>query len=177
MLDKFRFVLVGTTVLLALATIGCTSNNLPTLTTPPTTPNPTLTPNQTQTSSPMPALTPTPTSSSFNINFASKAIIGNYLVDSRRMTLYYTVSDKPGYSNLPDETLSVWPTFYTPNILVPPSIEASDFGTYKRDNNVKQTTYKGYPLYYFFQDMQPGDTLGNKAGGVWFVVNPDNFPP
>jgi predicted lipoprotein with Yx(FWY)xxD motif len=93
------------------------------------------------------------------------------------MTLYYTVSDRPAYSNLPDETLSVWPVFYVPNILVPPPLNAADFGTYTRDNNVKQTTYKGYPLYYFFQDKIAGDTFGNKLGGVWFIVNPDNFPP
>ena len=93
------------------------------------------------------------------------------------MTLYYTVSDRPAYSNLPDETLSSWPVFYVPNILVPLSLNASDFGIYTRDNNVMQTTYKGYPLYYFFQDKTTGDTLGNTLGGVWFVVNPDNFPP
>ena len=153
MLGKCRFVLVGTSVLLILATLGCTSNSLPAPTTP--------------------ALIPTP--SSYTINIASKAIIGNYLVDNRGMALYYTVSDKPAYSNLPDETLSSWPVFYVPNILVPASLNASDFGTYTRDNNVKQITYQGYPLYYFFQDKAPGDTLGNKLGEVWFIVNPDKF--
>jgi predicted lipoprotein with Yx(FWY)xxD motif len=126
---------------------------------------------------PIPTPTPTPTPSPYTIDIASKALIGNYLVDGRGMTLYYTVSDGPAYSNLPDETLLVWPVFYVPDILVPSSLNASDFGTYTRDNSVQQTTYKGYPLYYYFQDNAPGDTLGNQAGGVWFVVNPDNFPP
>ncbi len=93
------------------------------------------------------------------------------------MTLYYTVSDRPGYSNLPDETLSVWPVFYVSSFAVPQALNAADFGTYTRDIGVKQTTYKGYPLYYSFQDKSSGDTFGNKAGGVWFVVNPGNFPP
>jgi predicted lipoprotein with Yx(FWY)xxD motif len=88
------------------------------------------------------------------------------------MTLYYTVSDGPAYSNLPDETLLVWPVFYVLDVLVPSSLNASDFSTYTRDNSAKQTTYKGYPLYYYSQDTAPGDTLGDKAGGVWFVVNP-----
>ncbi len=155
------------------AAVGCTSNGVPTPTTPTITPIPTPTPTLT----PTPTPTPTPTLSPYTVNIASKAIIGNYLVDNRGITLYYTVSDRPGYSNLPDETLSSWPAFYVSNILVPPSLNASNFGTYTRDNNVKQTTYKGYPLYYFFQDKAAGDTLGNKLGGVWFVVNPDSFPP
>jgi predicted lipoprotein with Yx(FWY)xxD motif len=92
------------------------------------------------------------------------------------MTLYYTVSDRPNYSNLPDGTLSSWPVFYVANIVVPPSLSLSDFGTFTRDGNVKQTTFRGYPLYYFFQDNKAGNTFGNKLGGVWFVVNPDNFP-
>lgn len=156
-LSRFRVILAGIIVLAVLAAVGCTSNSIPT----PTTPAP----------------TPTTTPSLYTINIASKAIIGKYLVDGRGMTLYYTVSDRPAYSNLPDETLSSWPVFYVPNILVPLSLNASDFGIYTRDNNVMQTTYKGYPLYYFFQDKTTGDTLGNTLGGVWFVVNPDNFPP
>ncbi len=120
---------------------------------------------------------PTSTTQSPTIDIASKALIGNYLVDGRGMALYYTVSDMPNYSNLPDETLSVWPVFYIPSIFVPPQLNAVDFGIYTRDNGVRQMTYKGYPLYYFFQDKTPGDTLGNKLGGVWFVVNPDSFPP
>jgi len=122
-------------------------------------------------------VTTTPPPSSYTVNIASKALVGNYLVDGRDMALYYTVSDRPQYSNLPDETLTSWPAFYASSIMVPSSLDASDFGTYTRDNGVKQTTYKGYPLYYFFQDKAPGDTFGNKLGGVWFVINPAQFPP
>ncbi len=170
LLSRFRFVLLGVAVLAVLAAVGCTSNSVPTPTTPTITPTPIPTP-------PTPTPTPVPTPSPYTINIASKALIGNYLVDGRGMTLYYTVSDRTNYSNLPDETLSVWPPFYVSNIIVSPSLNAADSGTYTRDNNVRQTTYKGYPLYYFFQDKTPGDTLGNKAGGVWFIVNPDKFPP
>ena len=168
-LSRFRVILAVVIVLAVLAAVGCTSNSVPTPTTPTSTPTPTLTP--------APPITPTPTASSYTINIASKAIIGNYLVDSRGVTLYYTVSDRPAYSNLPDETLSSWPVFYVADIIVPPSLNLADFGTFTRDNNVKQTTYRGYPLYYFIQDKIAGDTFGNKLGGVWFVVNPDNFPP
>jgi predicted lipoprotein with Yx(FWY)xxD motif len=93
------------------------------------------------------------------------------------MTLYYTTSDQPNYSNLPDGTLSSWPVFYVADIIVPPALNAADFNTYTRDGNVKQTTYKGYPLYYFFQDKKAGNTFGNKLSGVWFVVDINNFNP
>ncbi len=141
----------------------------PTISTP-SAPGPTATP-------PAPAPLPVPGFSPYTVNIAPEAVIGNYLVDNRGMTLYYTVSDRPGYSNLPDEILSSWPVFSVPTVVVPPTLNTSDFATYSRDNNVNQTTYKGYPLYYFSQDKAPGDTLGNKAGGVWFIVNPANFPP
>jgi len=68
--------------------------------------------------------------------------------------------------------LSNWPVFYTANIVVPPSLNAADFGTYTRDNKIKQTTYKGYPLYYFVQDKTAGDTMGNQLSMVWFAVSP-----
>jgi len=132
-----------------------------------------LVPTSSVTSSP----SPTSTVPAYTVNVASKPVIGNYLVDGRGMTLYYTVSDRPNYSNLPDETLTSWPAFYVPDISVPPTLNAADFGVYTRDNNVKQTTYGGYPLYYFFQDFKAGDTFGNKLGGVWFVIDPVNFPP
>lgn len=162
-------------MLLVLATAGCTPSSVPV----PATTTPTSTPTLSSSPTPAPTASPTPapTPSQYTVNIASKALIGNYLVNGKGMALYYTTSDRPQYSNLPDETLSVWPPFYVSSILVPPSLNASDFGTYTRDNNVKQTTYKGYPLYYFFQDKAAGDTLGNKLGGVWFVVNPDNLPP
>lgn len=172
-LSRLRFALAAGTVLLAMLTIaGCTLNNLPTPTIPAITSTP-IFPTSPQTSTPATTLA----LSSYTINIASRAIIGDYLVDGSGMTLYYTMSDRSSYSNLPDETLSSWPAFYVSNILVPPSLNASDFGTYTRDHNIKQTTYKGYPLYYFFQDKTQGDTLGNKLGGVWFIVNPGDFQP
>jgi hypothetical protein len=54
------------------------------------------------------------------------------------MTLYYTVSDRPNYSNLPDETLSTWPVFYVTDYRLPSLLNVSDFGSYTRDNNITQ---------------------------------------
>lgn len=170
LLARFKYVILGVFGFIALsALVACYSNNVPTHTTDPIT----LPSISTKTAT----LYASPTNSSpYAIHISSKAPFGNYLTDPRGKTLYYTVSDQPGYSNLPDETLSSWPVFYVENITVPPSLNPAAFGTYHRDNSVKQTTYKGYPLYYFFQDIKAGDIYGNKQNGVWFIINPDNFP-
>ena len=36
-----------------------------------------------------------------------------------------------------------------------------------------QTTYKGWPLYYFANDATAGDTLGDKVNDVWYIAKPD----
>ena len=51
-------------------------------------------------------------------------------------------------------------------------LKAADFGTITRADGQKQTTYKGMPLYYFGGDKAPGDTIGQGAKDVWYVVNP-----
>ena len=37
----------------------------------------------------------------------------------------------------------------------------------------KRTTYKGWPLYYFSSDVNPGDFKGEGVNNVWFVAKPD----
>jgi predicted lipoprotein with Yx(FWY)xxD motif len=155
-------ILAGFAGLSFIAVLACSSNGVNT--TLPTSTSTTTTPGTT-----------TAAPSNYTIDVASKDVVGKYLVDGRGLTLYYTKSDRPDYSNLPDETLSNWSFFYVTNISIPSSLNAADFGTYTRDNNVRQTTYKGYPLYYFSLDKVPGDILGNNLSGVWFTVNPDNF--
>ena len=164
--NTFRLVIVGFAGLSLIALLACSSSGTNTTSIALTT-LPTIT---------LPGTNTSTTSPSYTINIASKEVVGSYLVDGSGMTLYYTVSDRPNYSNLPDETLSAWPVFYVTDYRVPSVLNVSDFGFYNRDNNIKQTTYKGYPLYYFYQDKVRGDTLGNKLSGVWFVVNPANFP-
>jgi predicted lipoprotein with Yx(FWY)xxD motif len=167
-------------VLLVLTTVGCSSNGSTTSTTSnvtvPTSTAPTTTvpPTTTIPSTTVPPTTtvPPPTASVYSVSIGSKTNIGNYLTDSRGLALYYTTSDRSNYSNLPDETLTSWPVFYVAAITTGPGLNASDFGTYTRDTGKKQTTYKGYPIYSNIQDKLSGDTFGDKAGGVWFVVKP-----
>jgi predicted lipoprotein with Yx(FWY)xxD motif len=93
------------------------------------------------------------------------------------MTLYYRTSDSPGMSNASGTVLNNWPIFYISNFVVPPPLKASDFAVITRPDFMMQTTYKGWPLYYYIGDKAPGDTNGQGLGGVWFVVTPSNFTP
>ncbi len=108
----------------------------------------------------------------YSINTSTKAGVGTYLVDGNGMTLYWTTRDSVGQSNITGTTLANWPVFYASNIIVPSSPNASDFSSITRNDGSMQTTFKGWPLYYYVKDQAAGDTLGQGLAGVWFVVDP-----
>ena len=159
MMLRFRFVtilsFIGSLMLVAYACAPA-----------PAVPTPTGTPQPT-----------TPISSSFTIAVGSKDGIGNYLVDGNGMTLYWTTRDSVGQSNITGTNLADWPVFYAANIVIPSALTGSDFGAITRSEGGYQTTYKGYPLYYFIQDKKPMDTLGQGLEGVWSVVDPAAMAP
>jgi predicted lipoprotein with Yx(FWY)xxD motif len=118
-----------------------------------------------------------PSTASFTVNVSTKSDLGNYLVDGTGKTLYYFTRDIVGKSNATSAIIMIWPIFNATSIMVPLSLNTADFGTITRDDGQKQTTYKGYPLYYFANDQGPGDTSGQGINGIWFVINPASFPP
>ncbi|XUX00770.1 MAG: hypothetical protein TUN42_01950 [Dehalogenimonas sp.] len=195
---KFTIPMVAIIIVLTIA--GCGSNaattsgnpnanttsNLPTSSAPATSPT-TTPPASTTTAPPTASIPPTtlppttppvttttqpPVTYAYSVNVAVKTNVGNYLVNSRGFALYYTTSDRPNYSNLPDETITAWPVFFVPTLAVGSGLNSADFGIFTRDSGVKQITYKGYPLYLSIYDKSSGDTMGNGLGGVWFVVKP-----
>jgi predicted lipoprotein with Yx(FWY)xxD motif len=113
----------------------------------------------------------TPALIALTINNSTKTGIGTFLVDGKGMTLYWTTLDSVGKSNVTGATVALWPVVYIPSIVVPSPLNVSDFGTITRTDGSKQTTYKGYPLYYYTYDQVAGDTFGQGIGGVWFAVN------
>jgi len=38
-----------------------------------------------------------------------------------------------------------------------------------RPDGSKQLAYDGWPLYYFSNDVNPGDTNGQGVGNVWYA--------
>ena len=113
----------------------------------------------------------------FTIATAAKAGIGTYLVDNKGITLYWVTLDSIGKSNITGSTLIIWPVFYAANINIPSTLNASDFNSIQRADGKMQTTYKGWPLYYYYQDLSSGNTYGQGIDGVWFAVNPASSSP
>lgn len=111
------------------------------------------------------------------VKIQEKDGIGKYLADFDGKTLYWFKNDSPGKSVCAGACIDKWPVFYREKAAAPKDIKADDFGTITRDDGKKQTTFRGYPLYYWINDKQPGDTTGHNVNNVWFVINPDNFPP
>lgn len=99
----------------------------------------------------------------------------NYLVDASGMSLYYFDKDPMNASVCAGDCLAKWPAFHAESIVVPSGLSAADFGEIIRPDGAKQTTYKGYPLYYWFQDKARGDVTGHEVNDVWFLANPDSF--
>ncbi len=47
-------------------------------------------------------------------------------------------------------------------------------GNKKRRDGKYQVTYFNIPLYHYYLDKKPGDTLGNNqfgSGGMWYLIN------
>jgi len=113
----------------------------------------------------------------YTVMVATDAKLGNYLVDAKGNTLYWYTTDTPGVSACTGGCLKAWPAFDPASFVVPSGLNAMDFGTISRSDGAPQATFKGYPLYYWVKDTRRGDTTGQNVGKVWFVIDPEKFPP
>jgi len=100
--------------------------------------------------------------------------LGNILVDAKGMTLYYFANDVPasGASSCTGQCAVIWPVFSAGAIQVSSPLSTADFGTITRADGTSQTTYHGWPLYYFQGDAKPGDVTGENVQKIWFVIKP-----
>jgi predicted lipoprotein with Yx(FWY)xxD motif len=108
--------------------------------------------------------------------------LGTYLTDGYGRTLYHLANDGGNYNSVCTDTActGIWPPFYSPNANVAANLNPADFRTiavngYKQ---YQQTTYKGWPLYYFSGDTALGQTKGQgveDSYGTWSVVSPGSI--
>ena len=111
------------------------------------------------------------------VKIAARDGIGQYLTDAKGMTLYWFKMDGENQSACTGDCLEKWPVYYREGIAAPLGVDTSDFGTITRADGRKQTTFRSFPLYYFFKDKDPGDTFGQGVKNVWYVIDPASFPP
>lgn len=106
------------------------------------------------------------------VKVASKKDVGSYLTDAKGMTLYVFKKDSPGKSACAGPCVEKWPLFFSEKVTPSGGPKASDFATITREDGKKQTTYKGWPLYYFAGDKAPSETTGQGFKDVWTVAAP-----
>lgn len=108
------------------------------------------------------------------VKVARDSDLGPILVDSEGMTLYLYSRDELGVSNCYDMCEMRWPILRPPADGEPTGSSEIDgeLGVIDRRDGTKQVTYNDIPLYYWYQDEEPGDTKGQAVGGVWWIVAP-----
>ncbi len=101
--------------------------------------------------------------------------LGTILTDTKGITLYFFARDIPGNgaSTCSGACAAIWPVFSVDPVMVSPPLVTADFSSITRSDGKKQTSYKGWPLYYYAADAQPGDMKGEGVTGNWFVAKPD----
>ena len=111
------------------------------------------------------------------LNTGSNETFGTYLVDGEGMSLYLFTADEPGAetSACYEQCAEAWPPLTTTDQVAAgdPAVDETLIDTFERDDGTLQVTYNGWPLYYFAQDQQAGDTLGQGAGDAWYLVTPE----
>lgn len=87
-------------------------------------------------------------------------------------TLYTFDSDSPGVSRCGGSCAAIWPplSLMAGETLTGGTGVAGALGTIHRSDGTVQVTYRGLPLYFFHNDMAPGQTFGNYTG--WSLVHP-----
>lgn len=105
--------------------------------------------------------------------------VGQVLVDSRGMTLYYFEKDQKGSgkSKCSGACAEAWPPLLTegePKAMS--GVQASMLGAIERSDGTMQVTYAGWPLYTFVEDKNPGEDNGTDSkafGASWYPLHPN----
>jgi predicted lipoprotein with Yx(FWY)xxD motif len=108
---------------------------------------------------------------------AAKSRYGTVLFDGKGRVLYGFTRDRRGKpSRCYGACAAAWPVYYKPGALkAGKGVKPKLLGTVKRKNGRLQVTYNGWPLYYYVNDVRPGQiTCQNvrEFGGLWLVVAP-----
>ncbi len=103
---------------------------------------------------------------------------GAILFDGRGRALYgFTRDKRGGPSRCYGACATAWPVQYAKKgqLRAATGVEQSLIGTTRRRDGRLQVTYNGWPLYYYVDDVRPGQvTCQNVSefGGLWLVVRP-----
>ena len=118
------------------------------------------------------------------VQISASATVGNHITDVDGNSLYYFSNDFNGSNNCSGGCAAVWPIYYAGDNLAQAALgtglDIKDFATITTTDGKKQTTYKGWPLYYFAPNVggtnvreAAGETKGEAVNNVWLVAKTD----
>lgn len=105
---------------------------------------------------------------------------GKILFDGHGRAIYLFARDRKSHSSCYGACATAWPPLLSKG--APKGLRGVDaklLGTTKRKDGTSQVTYAKHPLYYFKNDVKPGQiTCQNVSefGGLWLVVAPSGKP-
>ena len=109
-----------------------------------------------------------------NLRVGVNEELGAFLTDGFGMTVYTFANDEMGVSNCNGDCANAWPPVSADTaMLVNGWHVAGELGAIEREDGSTQLTYNDYPLYYWQDDAESGDALGQGLGDVWYVVAPE----
>lgn len=114
-----------------------------------------------------------PENNTKGVQTSQDAKFGTILIDSNGKTLYFFSNDTKGSSSCTGNCLTVWPIYYSGDISSDVKIDKSQLGEITRADGKKQSTYKGWPLYYYVGDSKSGEVQGDAVNKIWYVAKPD----
>jgi len=117
--------------------------------------------------------TPEPTPQKKGIQLANSTTFGAVLTDKDGKTLYFFASDVAGTPTCSGGCEAIWPIYYSADASTDLNLNKAEVGEVTRADGRKQSTYRGYPLYYYASDAAAGEIKGDGVGGIWFVAKPD----
>jgi predicted lipoprotein with Yx(FWY)xxD motif len=107
------------------------------------------------------------------VQLTSNATFGSIITDNNGRALYLFSDDAANVSTCTGGCAVAWPAFYKENPSIGTGLAAADFGVITNADGNKQTTYKGWPLYYYAKDVAVTDVNGDGVGKSWFIAKPD----
>ncbi len=119
----------------------------------------------------MPEATTTPATSTVMVSL--NATLGLILTGGNGQTLYAFTKDTPGVSNCTGACASSWvPLTVAAGVTPTADMGVSvPLGTLPRSDGTLQVTVNQRPVYFWSQDMKPGDALGQGFNSAWYVLD------
>ena len=109
------------------------------------------------------------------VKLTDHSTYGKILTDSNGKSLYILARDVPNTGAVANlgEVGHFYPPFYAETVVNGNGINISEFGHIARADGKQQTTFRGWPLYYYINDKEVGDAKSQGANNITFLAKPD----